>query len=54
MKDLRCSLLAIFRPGASPGAVVSQGEDKAVVEKFNPVGKPSNFQPVASSGNEYL
>jgi hypothetical protein len=34
MKDLRCSLLAIFLPGASPGAVVSQGEDKAVVDKF--------------------
>ena len=34
MKDLRCSLLAIFLAGASPGAVVSQGEDKAVVEKF--------------------
>jgi hypothetical protein len=28
MKDLRCSLLAIFLPGASPGAVVLQGEDK--------------------------
>ena len=34
MKDPRCSLLAIFLPGASPGPVVSQGEDKAVVEKF--------------------
>ena len=34
VKNLLCSLLAIFLPGAIPGAVVLQGEDKAVVEKF--------------------
>ena len=51
MNDLRCSLLAIFRVGAIPEAVVSQGEDKAVVEKFKAKGEVIGIGPFADRGN---